>query len=136
MKEGKIYHFFTESVRRYGLENSDLLAAELMLLGFISLFLTVFQDTLHEICVPNEWNHHFLPCQLDKEKAEEALEAVAHIAIGALTGRSGRSLMEEAAGGHDRGEEEHGSGHGPPPTHEVPRGCKPASAFLDSHFLH
>ncbi|CAJ1948684.1 unnamed protein product [Sphenostylis stenocarpa] len=44
---------------------------ELMLLGFISLLLTVTQNGIIKICVPESWNHHMLPCSLqDKEEAQ------------------------------------------------------------------
>lgn len=36
---------------------------ELMLLGFISLLLTVFQDTIVKICISKEWTDHLLPCK-------------------------------------------------------------------------
>lgn len=46
-------------------------AAELMLLGFISLLLTVFQGTISKLCVPESLTEHLLPCDLkDKPKAE------------------------------------------------------------------
>lgn len=38
------------------------LHAELMLLGFISLLLTVFQRTIRHICVPRRYFQHMLPC--------------------------------------------------------------------------
>ncbi|KAG6574804.1 MLO-like protein 1 [Cucurbita pepo subsp. pepo] len=44
---------------------------ELMLLGFISLLLTVFQGVISKLCVPESLTEHFLPCNLkDKAKAE------------------------------------------------------------------
>ncbi|CAK9328526.1 unnamed protein product [Citrullus colocynthis] len=44
---------------------------ELMLLGFISLLLTVFQGTISKLCVPESLTEHLLPCDLkDKAKAE------------------------------------------------------------------
>jgi mlo protein len=41
------------------------LGAELMLLGFISLFLTVFQPKVASICMPERLNRIMLPCQFD-----------------------------------------------------------------------
>ncbi|KAK4436645.1 MLO-like protein 1 [Sesamum alatum] len=35
---------------------------ELMLMGFISLMLTVFQDRISKICIPKHWMNHWLPC--------------------------------------------------------------------------
>ncbi|ESW06278.1 hypothetical protein PHAVU_010G034400 [Phaseolus vulgaris] len=46
---------------------------ELMLLGFISLLLTVTQNGIIKICVPESWTRHMLPCSLkDKEELESA----------------------------------------------------------------
>ncbi|XP_073100007.1 MLO-like protein 1 isoform X2 [Elaeis guineensis] len=42
---------------------------ELMLVGFISLLLTVFQDETQRICIPKTWNHHMLPCDYDSSSA-------------------------------------------------------------------
>lgn len=43
-----------------------------MLLGFISLLLTVSQNRITKICVPVGWTHHMLPCSLaDKESSSE-----------------------------------------------------------------
>ncbi|KAG6497427.1 hypothetical protein ZIOFF_045326 [Zingiber officinale] len=39
--------------------------AELMLLGFISLLLTVLQGAIQKICIPEEWNHRMLPCEME-----------------------------------------------------------------------
>lgn len=39
---------------------------ELMLLGFISLLLTVFQNVINKICVPADVTRHMLPCKLEK----------------------------------------------------------------------
>lgn len=36
--------------------------AELMLLGFISLFLTVFQPKIASLCMPEKLNRIMLPC--------------------------------------------------------------------------
>lgn len=48
----------------------DSLLAELMLLGFISLLLTVMKGTISEICIPKAIGNSWLPC--DKEFEEEA----------------------------------------------------------------
>ncbi|KAK1323978.1 MLO-like protein 1 [Acorus calamus] len=36
---------------------------ELMVLGFISLLLTVFQGAIHKICIPESLTRHMLPCK-------------------------------------------------------------------------
>ncbi|KAI5670041.1 hypothetical protein M9H77_19894 [Catharanthus roseus] len=39
---------------------------ELMLLGFISLLLTVSQDKINKICIPKHLSNHWLPCKKDQ----------------------------------------------------------------------
>ncbi|GAB4841557.1 hypothetical protein Ancab_022271 [Ancistrocladus abbreviatus] len=41
---------------------------ELMLLGFISLLLTVFQGAISKICIPEKYVVHMLPCSLSEKK--------------------------------------------------------------------
>ncbi|RCV17688.1 hypothetical protein SETIT_3G239400v2 [Setaria italica] len=36
---------------------------ELMLLGFISLLMTAFQETIQRTCIPPSWTEYMLPCQ-------------------------------------------------------------------------
>lgn len=48
-----------------------LRSPELMLLGFISLLLTVFQALITKICVHPNAMIHLLPCQLDSHSAGE-----------------------------------------------------------------
>lgn len=45
---------------------------ELMLLGFISLLLTVFQGLIQRICIPEGWTNHMLPCKKEDEESEAA----------------------------------------------------------------
>ncbi|CAL5427037.1 unnamed protein product [Camellia sinensis] len=45
---------------------------ELMLLGFISLLLTVLQSSITKICVKEGLTHHFLPCKLASEGGESS----------------------------------------------------------------
>ncbi|KAL6566797.1 MLO-like protein 1 [Orobanche minor] len=49
---------------------------ELMLLGFISILLTVFQARIVKICVPLDTMTHFLPCSLSSEEADAALKGM------------------------------------------------------------
>lgn len=42
-----------------------------MLLGFISLLLTVFQGSIVKICVPKDVVRHLLPCSLPKESSSQ-----------------------------------------------------------------
>ncbi|KAI5423075.1 MLO-like protein 1, variant 2, partial [Lathyrus oleraceus] len=46
---------------------------ELMLLGFISIFLAQTQSLIVEICVPEKWMHHMLPCKLDEKEYEKTV---------------------------------------------------------------
>ncbi|RYQ87929.1 hypothetical protein Ahy_B09g095448 isoform A [Arachis hypogaea] len=43
---------------------------ELMLMGFISLLLTVTQNGIIRICVPEHWTHHMLPCKFEDKEEE------------------------------------------------------------------
>ncbi|XP_014516020.1 MLO-like protein 1 [Vigna radiata var. radiata] len=51
---------------------------ELMLLGFISLLLTVTQNGIIKICVPEGWTHHMLPCSLKDKKEKESAKLTEH----------------------------------------------------------
>ncbi|KAF3641959.1 putative EPIDERMAL PATTERNING FACTOR-like protein 2-like [Capsicum annuum] len=44
--------------------------AELMLLGFISLLLTVSQDRILKICISKHLTNHWLPCKKDNDAKE------------------------------------------------------------------
>ncbi|GER54598.1 MLO-like protein [Striga asiatica] len=70
---------------------------ELMLLGFISLMLTVFQGRIVKICVPHDIMVHLLPCSLPSEssggnESNTSPEAKGH---------NRRLLAEKAAGDMD-----------------------------------
>lgn len=73
--------------------------AELMLLGFISLLLTVTQNGIIKICVPESWTHHMLPCSLeDKEESEGSKTPTEHFqTFFSFSGVSGtaRRLLDE-----------------------------------------
>lgn len=47
----------------------DKLTEELMLLGFISLLLTVLQSAITKICVSDDFASHMLPCKRNEEEA-------------------------------------------------------------------
>ncbi|XP_042490285.1 MLO-like protein 1 isoform X2 [Macadamia integrifolia] len=51
---------------------------ELMLLGFISLLLTVFQVRIAKICMPPSWAVHMLPCKKETSATTTAGETTAH----------------------------------------------------------
>ncbi|XP_042451433.1 MLO-like protein 13 isoform X1 [Zingiber officinale] len=48
----------------------EKLKEELMLLGFISLLLTVFQNLISNICIPRSYSYHMLPCKLESSAKE------------------------------------------------------------------
>lgn len=66
-----------------------LVNAELMLLGFISLLLTVLQGSIVKICVPKDVVMHLLPCSLSEAPSHASPES----------GHHRRQLAEEAAAG-------------------------------------
>ncbi|XP_062179864.1 MLO-like protein 1 [Phragmites australis] len=68
---------------------------ELMLLGFISLLLTVFQGIIQRTCIPSGWTNHMLPCQRLDEKASEVGATKEHFVAAEVLGRIGRRLLSE-----------------------------------------
>ena len=66
--------------------------AELMLLGFISLLLTVFQGMIQRTCIPAGWTDNMLPCQRLEVKAGATKE---HFVAAGILGRIGRRLLSE-----------------------------------------
>jgi mlo protein len=69
---------------------------ELMLLGFISLLLTVFQGALQKVCVKESIMHHLLPCS----KETVAAKSTKHLAVGFINGAFGgaRRLLASSGG--------------------------------------
>lgn len=65
-----------------------------MLLGFISLFLTITQNGITKICVPDEWTYHMLPCSLE-EIEEEEMKKNSHVS------GTARRLLGGGGGGDD-----------------------------------
>ncbi|KAJ8763232.1 hypothetical protein K2173_025617 [Erythroxylum novogranatense] len=72
---------------------------ELMLLGFISLLLTVTQNIISKICVPEHVVNNMLPCSLeDKEKETHKSNTTEHFQrffTTAISGTARRLLAEE-----------------------------------------
>lgn len=76
---------------------------ELMLLGFISLLLTVSQNAISKICVPKSLMDNLLPCKLSEaEEAKghggESASTSHHLGVATITGVFRRLLAEEASG--------------------------------------
>jgi mlo protein len=84
---------------RTNFSSLSLCDAELMLLGFISLLLTVFQGMIRRTCIPERWTFHMLPCEKPDEKAGEA--ATMEHFVGTL-GRIGRRLLQEGTAGAEQ----------------------------------
>ncbi|XP_062231392.1 MLO-like protein 1 [Phragmites australis] len=72
---------------------------ELMLLGFISLLLTVFQGMIQRTCIPAGWTKHMLPCQRLDEKAGEVSATKEHFVAAEILGLIGRRLLSEVGAG-------------------------------------
>ncbi|GJM92340.1 hypothetical protein PR202_ga08806 [Eleusine coracana subsp. coracana] len=71
---------------------------ELMLLGFISLLLTVFQGMIQRTCIPPEWTSHMLPCQNSNDKAALSPSEVHAVAARVLELTHRRLLPEGGPG--------------------------------------
>ncbi|KAK8585907.1 hypothetical protein V6N13_050877 [Hibiscus sabdariffa] len=67
---------------------------ELMLLGFISLLLTVFQQSIAKICISKDLADQWLPCGEKKVVAEEHFQT---LFSSFLPGGTGRRLLSEAS---------------------------------------
>ncbi|OMO66856.1 Mlo-related protein [Corchorus capsularis] len=73
---------------------------ELMLLGFISLLLTVFQERIAKICIPEDLANKWLPCQKKKEKTNEHFQTLFSSFLPYYHGNgngNGRHLLAEAS---------------------------------------
>ncbi|CAD6333794.1 unnamed protein product [Miscanthus lutarioriparius] len=80
---------------------------ELMLLGFISLLLTVFQGSIQKTCIPEGWTFDMLPCKKPDEHAGRRHATKKHfVAVGTTLGRIGRRLLSAGVGSehcHNKG---------------------------------
>ncbi|CAD6333795.1 unnamed protein product [Miscanthus lutarioriparius] len=74
---------------------------ELMLLGFISLLLTVLQGTIQRTCIPPSWTDYMLPCQRPghDDEAPAAAAMAARLVAADILGRisKARTLSEAGA---------------------------------------
>ena len=79
----------------------SLCDAELMLLGFISLLLTVLQGTIQRTCIPPSWTDYMLPCQRPghDDEAPAAAAMAARLVAADILGRisKARTLSEAGA---------------------------------------
>ncbi|KAH1096669.1 hypothetical protein J1N35_013590 [Gossypium stocksii] len=94
----RILHFFGKYLKKKNqkplFEALQKIKEELMLLGFISLLLTVFQDRIAKICISQDLAHQWLPC---KEKKEVTTEHFQTLFSSFLPNGNGRRLLAEAA---------------------------------------
>lgn len=67
---------------------------ELMLLGFISLLLTVFQGKINTICISEDWSKKMLPC---KDETKETTTAHFQTFFSFVPGGISRRLLAEAS---------------------------------------
>ncbi|MQL93002.1 hypothetical protein Taro_025632 [Colocasia esculenta] len=71
---------------------------ELMLLGFISLLLTVFQGAIQNICIPKNLTEHMLPC---KKGEGESVNSSSHYQTAFFSGILGGGRRLLSGGGGD-----------------------------------
>ncbi|KAK1428567.1 hypothetical protein QVD17_17404 [Tagetes erecta] len=80
----RLLHFTGKKLKEKGqkplFEALQKIKEELMLLGFISLLLTVFQSRIVKLCVKESLTKHLLPCSLSdkKEASHPKLEGTSH----------------------------------------------------------
>lgn len=95
---------------------------ELMLLGFISLLLTVFQDTIAKICIPKRYSDDWLPCKKKKEDSSSSEESTSHFqTFYHFTSGGARRLLAE---------------HSASPSYCAKRGKDPLLSTTALHHLH
>uniref|UniRef100_A0A1D1XEP3 MLO-like protein n=1 Tax=Anthurium amnicola TaxID=1678845 RepID=A0A1D1XEP3_9ARAE len=58
-----LHKLFQKRQKKAMMEALEKIKAELMLLGFISLLLTVGQSYIAKICIPSKFGHSMLPCK-------------------------------------------------------------------------
>ncbi|KAG4210663.1 hypothetical protein ERO13_A02G060600v2 [Gossypium hirsutum] len=94
----RILHFFGKYLKKKNqkplFEALQKIKEELMLLGFISLLLTVFQDRIAKICISEDLANQWLPC---KEKKEVTTEHFQTLFSSFLPNGNGRRLLAEPA---------------------------------------
>ncbi|ERN20156.1 hypothetical protein AMTRI_Chr06g201430 [Amborella trichopoda] len=70
---------------------------ELMLLGFISLLLTVFQGLIGRICIPESFVRHMLPCEKEGAPSSSETKHFQSFFSSDITGNKRRLLAEAAS---------------------------------------
>ncbi|XP_031478363.1 MLO-like protein 1 [Nymphaea colorata] len=77
---------------------------ELMLLGFISFLLTVFQGRISHICIPRSYLHHMLPCRREDDRRPGDGDEPGHFQV---MGKAMRHLLADTDS-EEHCEAEHG----------------------------
>lgn len=72
-----------------------------MLLGFISLLLTVSQGILQKTCVPPKWTNYLLPCRKMEDQSKQRGPSEAHFVAAGVLGHLGRRLLADGGTGAD-----------------------------------
>ncbi|KAG5054651.1 hypothetical protein JHK85_007161 [Glycine max] len=108
---------------------------ELMLLGFISLLLTITQNGIIRICVPVGWTHHMLPCSLKDNGKEELTKTTSHFqtffSFSDISGTARRLLAESESENED-----HQPATGEKLGHCARKGKVPLLSVEALHHLH
>ncbi|XP_058101851.1 MLO-like protein 1 isoform X2 [Magnolia sinica] len=101
----RILHFLGKYLKRKNqkplYEALQKVKEELMLLGFISLLLTVFQGLIGHMCIPERFTRHLLPCkrgELHEEQTSHYQSAFFHFP--SVLGHGRRLLAEGSGSGH------------------------------------
>ncbi|KAL0359312.1 UNVERIFIED_CONTAM: MLO-like protein 1 [Sesamum angustifolium] len=68
-----------------------------MLLGFISLMLTVFQDRIRKICIPKHLMNHWLPCTKQDSSTSKHAKSTAHFEAFSFVLPGSRHLLATAS---------------------------------------
>ncbi|KAJ3675355.1 hypothetical protein LUZ60_004397 [Juncus effusus] len=99
----RFLHRFGKSLKRRNqkplFEALQKVKEELMLLGFISLLLMVFQGTLQKICVPESFMNHLLPCKKEENSKTSNSTTTEHFNVNFIAGA--RRLLAAGAATSD-----------------------------------
>ncbi|XP_068654899.1 MLO-like protein 1 [Aristolochia californica] len=97
----RILHFLGKYLKKKNqkplFEALQKVKEELMLLGFISLLLTVLQGAIGRICIPEHLTKHLLPCKKEDQNTEKVTGHFQNFIYSGIFG-SGRRLLAESAG--------------------------------------
>ncbi|KAK8572161.1 hypothetical protein V6N13_047775 [Hibiscus sabdariffa] len=95
----RVLHFIGKYLKKKNqkplFEALQKIKEELMLLGFISLLLTVFQERIAKICISNDFADQWLPCREKNEVTKEHFQTLFSSFLPG--GGIGRRLLAEAS---------------------------------------